>query len=255
MKLALYQLQCTGDMDTMLEKSIAALREAAKNGADLILFPEIQFTPFFPQYPGRDVRELALTPESDIVRRFCNACREAHIMASPNFYLLENERYYDASLLIGADGNLLGVQKMVHIANTEHFYERDYYSPADDGFHVYDTPLGKIGIVVCYDRHFPESIRTEALMGAELILIPTANTTAEPSEMFAWEIRVQAFQSAVAIAMCNRVGQEDEMDFNGESLVVDANGNIVVQADDRERIVYADIEIGRHKRMRQGSPS
>ena len=92
----------------------------------------------------------------------------------------------------------------------------------DVGFKVFETEFGKLGIVVCFDRHYPESIRTEALKGADLILIPTVNTKAEPSEMFEWEVRVQAFQNSTIIAMCNRVGAEGDMDFSGESIVVDA---------------------------------
>lgn len=100
---------------------------------------------------------------------------------------------------------------------------------------MFETEFGKIGIVVCFDRHYLESIRTEALKGANLILIPTVNTKAEPSEMFEWELRVQAFQSSVAIAMCNRVGVEGEMFFSGESIVVDENGNVIKKADDTNR--------------------
>lgn len=103
----------------------------------------------------------------------------------------------------------------------------DYYTPSNDGFKVFDTEYGKIGIVVCFDRHYPESIRTEALMGADLILIPTVNTIAEPSEMFEWEPRVQAFHNSISIAMCNRVGHEGEMNFSGESIVVSPNGEVL----------------------------
>lgn len=86
---------------------------------------------------------------------------------------------------------------MVHVAQAYQFYEQDYYTPSDDGFQVFDTSFGKIGIVVCFDRHYPESIRTEALMGADLILIPTVNTKSEPSEMFEWELRVQHFKTVL----------------------------------------------------------
>ena len=92
---------------------------------------------------------------------------------------------------------------MVHVAQAEKFYEQDYYTPSDDGFHVFETVHGTIGIVVCFDRHYPESIRTEALRGADLIVIPTVNTKVEPSEMFEWELRVQAFQNSVAIESIN----------------------------------------------------
>lgn len=149
---------------------------------------------------------------------------------------------------------LAGVQKMVHVAQADKFFEQDYYTPADDGFKVFEMEFGKIGLVICFDRHYPESIRTEALMGADLILIPTVNTKAEPSEMFEWELRVQAFHNRVFIAMCNRVGMEGEMDFSGESIIVDANGNTVLKADDREQILYADIDLAQSCEIRGRRP-
>lgn len=143
---------------------------------------------------------------------------------------------------------------MVHIAQADKFFEQDYYTPFDDGFKVFDTEYGKIGIVVCFDRHYPESIRTEVLKGADLILIPTVNTKAEPSEMFEWELRVQVFQNSVAVAMCNRVGKEDEMTFSGESVAVDANGNVITKADDSEQIVYVDIDVSQPQKIRTYKP-
>lgn len=254
MKLAMVQMENAGSMAANLEKSVRAIREAARHGAQLVLFPEVQLTEFFPQYPGLDVAHYAVTADSSEVAALCSACRESGVMAAPNVYLLENGRRYDATLLIGADGTILGAQKMVHIAQAKQFYEQDYYTPADDGFQVFDTPLGRIGIVVCFDRHYPESIRTEALMGAELILVPTVNVKAEPLEMFAWEIRVQAFHSSVAVAMCNRVGKEGAMEFAGESLVADANGELLVMADDREQIVYAEVDLSASARIRAQRP-
>lgn len=131
--------------------------------------------------------------DSPIVKAFQEACKKNHIMAVPNLYLKsygrkDGKKVYDASLLIDQDGKISGIQKMVHIAQADQFYEQDYYLPSDDGFKVLDTPFGKIGIVVCFDRHYPESIRTEALMGADCILVPTANTKTEPMEMFEQKI-------------------------------------------------------------------
>ena len=200
MKLALCQIAMSDNENENLERQLSALRQAALHGADLIVYPELQLHRFFPQYEGRDVSDKLLTADHPIIRQFQDACRENRIMAAPNFYLREPSGCFDATLLIGGDGALLGCQKMVHIAQAAQFYEQDYYTPSDDGFLVFDTPHGKIGIVVCFDRHYPESIRTEALMGADLILIPTANTESEPMEMFDWEVKVQAFQSSVAAA-------------------------------------------------------
>jgi predicted amidohydrolase len=91
-------------------------------------------------------------------------------------------------------------------------------------------------------------------MGANLILIPTVNTKSEPLEMFEWEIRVQAFQNSVAIAMCNRVGAEGDMVFAGESLLADPNGNIVVKADDKERLIFAELDIQTAEKIRNKKP-
>ena len=155
MKLAMYQMKNAGSMDLNLEKSLNAVKEVAENHADMILFPEVQLTEFFPQFESQDKSAYQITLDSPIVKAFQEACKKNHIMAVPNLYLKsygrkDGKKVYDASLLIDQDG--------------------------------------KIGIVVCFDRHYPESIRTEALMGADCILVPTANTKTEPMEMFEQKI-------------------------------------------------------------------
>ncbi len=136
----------------------------------------------------------------------------------------------------------------------ENFYEKDYYTPSPEGFKAYDTPYGKVGIVICFDRHLPESIRTCTLLGAQLIIVPTANLTTEPLQMFEWEMRVQAMQNNVFIAMCNRVGREDKLTFAGESLVIDPDGNVIVKADMREQIVRVEIDLKDSIKSRQNRP-
>lgn len=254
MKTALAQMKMSPDMEENFHKTLSLIRTAADNGAELICFPEVQLSPFFAQYKGRDAACWLINGDSGYLKDICELCRERRIYAAPNFYMEENSRRYDMSLLINADGEIVGRQKMVHIAQCENFYEQDYYAPSEEGFSVIDTPLGKIGIVVCFDRHYPESIRTEALMGADLIIIPTANTSAEPSEMFDWEVRVQAFQNSVNIAMCNRTGKEDNMDFCGGSLTVDPYGSITAHADASEQILYSDIDMSLSAVVRAEKP-
>ncbi len=251
MKIALYQMKMSQNMQDNLQKSLNAIEEAAAQSADLILFPEIQCCPFFPQYEKLNVLKYVMPIDHPYIQHIQAACKVNQIMAAPNFYLLENGDTYDATVLIDCDGMILGIQKMVHIAQAKSFYEQDYYTPSNDGFHVFETRFGNIGTVVCFDRHYPESIRTEVLMGADLILIPTANTIEEPSEMFEWELRVQAFQNSVAIAMCNRVGTEDKMQFSGESLVVDPNGSVLCKADTSEQILFVDVDLSRVRPCRE----
>lgn len=259
MKLAMYQMANAGSMKENLDKSLKAVAQAAQNHADMILFPEVQLTEFFPQFKGQDKTAYQVTLDSQIVKAFQMACKKYNIMAVPNLYLKpaegkDDKRAYDASLLIDKDGRIVGIQKMVHVAQAAFFYEQDYYLPSDDGFQVLDTPFGKIGIVVCFDRHYPESIRTETLLGADCILVPTVNTKAEPMKMFEQEICVQAFQNSVFIAMCNRVGVEDKMDFAGESLVVSPQGEVLVKVDDTEQLIYADIDLCQARSVREKKP-
>lgn len=254
MKIALVQMSNSGTVEANLKKSLESIREASQNGADIVLFPEVQLTQFFPQYREQNVDNYKITADSKIVSEFRECCKDNKIYAVPNIYLLENGKAYDASVIIDRNGEIISKQKMVHIAQADKFFEQDYYTPSDEGFKVFDTEFGKIGIVVCFDRHYPESIRTEALMGADLILIPTVNTKSEPSEMFEWELRVQAFHNSVFVAMCNRVGQEGEMDFSGESIVVDPRGDVITKADDSEMIIYCDIELSKSSEIRREKP-
>lgn len=243
MKIALAQMKMESNIEANYRKTIEGIRNAAEHGADLICFPEIQLTPFFPQYAGIKADSYVVSIDSPYIMGICDACRENHIYASPNLYIEENNRRYDMSLLIDDCGNIIGKQKMVHIAQCDKFYEQDYYYPSEEGFQVFDTKYGKIGIVVCFDRHYPESIRTSALKGAELVIIPTANTMDEPSELFQWEIKIQAFQNSVNVAMCNRVGDEGQMAFSGESIVADFNGDTVMLANSSEKLLFADIDM------------
>ncbi|MBQ8161547.1 MAG: carbon-nitrogen hydrolase family protein [Clostridia bacterium] len=243
MRIALAQMKMVSDMEENYQKSIDLIAEAARREADLICFPEIQLSPFFPQYAHHDVSSFVITLEHPYVKGICEACRKNEVFAAPNFYVEENGCRYDMSLLIDEQGEMIGRQKMVHIAQCKQFYEQDYYTPSEEGFSVFDTKFGKIGIVVCFDRHYPESIRTEALRGAGLIIIPTANTKAEPSDLFQWEVKVQAFQNSVNVAMCNRVGLEGDMEFSGESIVADFDGETIALAGENEELLIAEIDL------------
>jgi predicted amidohydrolase len=242
-RIALAQYALGPELSANVAKALEFTSYAGRDAVELIVYPELCVSPFFPQFPGQDVGRYANELEDQVIQRFQAACRRCKLAAAPNVYLREGDRLFDASLLIGSDGRLQGVSKMVHIAQLPGFYEQSYYTPSDTGFRVYDTPLGNIGIVVCFDRHFPESIRTCALRGASLILIPTANTMAEPRDVFECELRAAAFQNGVYIAMCNRVGAEGEAIFCGESTVVDPDGNVVAKGTATEGLVTADIDL------------
>ena len=254
MKLALAQMKMAECITENLNQTLHLIHEAAERGADLVCFPEIQLSPFFPQYEGLDVSHYLLREDDPVIQAVQTACRKNRIYAAPNFYLQYGERCYDTSLLINDNGEIIGRQKMVHIAQCPCFYEQDYYAPSDEGFQVFDTPFGKIGIVVCFDRHYPESIRTEALRSADLILIPTANTADEPSELFQWEIKIQAFHSSVFVAMVNRVGLEGKMLFCGESIVAGPAGETIALAGNEADLLFCELDLSQAAPIRASKP-
>lgn len=254
MRLAMAQMQMDTPVGHNLAKTIRFMERAAEAGADLVFFPEVQLTPFFPQYEKLDAEPWAMDMDGLEITAIREACRRLKLYASPNVYLKQGELRYDASLMLDADGGVMGVSKMVHIAQAKYFYEQDYYAPSDDGFKVYDTPFGRIGVVICFDRHLPDGIRSCAKGGAELILIPTANIEGEPLELFEWEVRVQAFQSTAYVAMCNRVGLEGDLVFAGQSLLAGPDGSLIYKADNKEQLVLLDVPMEAAARERAARP-
>ncbi len=148
-----------------------------------------------------------------------------------NLFERAGEQTYDASPVIDADGSLLGVTRMVHITDYEGFHERGWYAPGDRGAPVYDTAAGRIGVAICYDRHFPEYTRALALGGAEVVAVPQAGVVDEwPEGLYEAEMRVAAFQNGCFVALANRVGREDELTFSGESFVCAPDGTVTARA-------------------------
>jgi predicted amidohydrolase len=254
MRLALAQYALKSDVTENLETVLLALRDAKQRRADLVIYPELCLSPFFPQFAGQDASRYAMRIDHTCINEIQAMCRQLNVMASPNIYLSEGGRCFDASLMIDAQGTIQGVSKMVHIAQVPGFYEQDYYTPSDTGFRVYETAAGKISVVVCFDRHYPESMRTCTLRGAQLIIIPTANRMDEPRDLFEAEIRTAAMQNCVYIAMCNRVGREHDATFCGESIVADPNGNLVAKAGHTEELLTVDLDFAAIDIARRNRP-
>lgn len=258
MKIALFQSRITDNISENLQRTLSAIQTAAFQGAELIIFPEIHLTPFFPSRSGENAEKYLMTADGMEITAICDACRKNKIAASPNIYINETNGKYDASFMINSDGNIMGISKMVHVSSFPGFYESEYYTPSDGGFEVYELPVKdgicRVGIVICFDRHFPESIRTCSVKNADIIIIPTANTIGEPDEMFLWELRVQAMQNSVAVAMCNRVGESCGQIFSGRSTVIDCAGNVVTYADEKENLIIADIDYKQSAVQRASMP-
>jgi len=245
MKVALIQQHATHDKSANVARGLAHLEAAARAGAKLACFAELAFEWFHPQRPaGGNVFELAEPIDGPTVRAFQRKARELGIVVCINFFEREGAHTFDSSPVIDADGTLLGVTRMIHITDYACFHEQGYYTPGDRGAPVYDTRVGLVGIAICYDRHFPEYMRALALGGAQLVVVPQAGAVGEwPEGLYEAEMRVAAFQNGYFVALCNRVGREDRLDFAGESFACDPNGVVIARAgQSRDEILYAEID-------------
>jgi N-carbamoylputrescine amidase len=226
------------------------MERAAGQGAELIAFAELAVDRFFPQYPKRN--EAALEAESipgPTADRIAEQAGRLNLVTVFNMYECETEtgRCFDSSPVFDADGSLLGVTRMVHITDYACFHEQDYYHPGDRGAPVYDTAVGKVGVAICYDRHYPEYMRALGVAGAELVVIPQAGVVGEwPDGLYEAEVRTAAFQNGYFAALCNRVGEEDCLTFAGESFVVDPDGGVIGRAKAGEDdLLLVDMDLAR----------
>ncbi len=246
MRLALVQQHATPDLDDNLRRALAATREAAARGARLVAFAELALTPFYPQRRacGAPPLELAEPVPGPTTQAFARLAAELGVVVVLNLYEREGERAYDSSPVIDADGRLLGVTRMLHVAEMEGFHEQGYYTPGDRGMPVYDTAAGRLGVAICYDRHYPEVMRSLGLAGADLVVVPQAGAVGEwPDGLYEAELRVAAFQNGYFTALANRVGREEALEFDGRSFVCDPSGQVLAQAPaGADHVLLADVD-------------
>ena len=231
-KIGLIQQSASLDKQDNIQRGIEAARNAAADGAQIVCFAELAFERFYPQTPADDNHaELAETIPGPITKQFCELAAELGIVIVLNLYERDGDKTYDSSPVIDADGSLLGVTRMIHITEYEYCYEQGYYAPGDRGIPVFETKFGKIGVAICYDRHYPEYMRALAVAGAELVVIPQAGSVGEwPEGLYEAELQVAAFQNGYFTALCNRVGKEENLEFAGESFVCDPSGSVISKA-------------------------
>jgi predicted amidohydrolase len=246
MKIALVQQHATENLESNIERGVENFRRAAESGAEIIAFAELAFLPFLPQFPAAlDALKRAEPIPGRTTKIFSELAKKYGIVCVLNIFELDGERTFDASPVIDADGVLLGVTRMAHIMEGPGFHERGYYAPGENKQFVYTTQRGRIGVAICYDRHFPEYMRKLALQGAELVIVPQAGAVGEwPEGVFEAELQVAAFQNGYFAALVNRVGKEEVVNFSGESYVVDPFGRVLAQAPQGEdSILFAECDL------------
>lgn len=248
MRIALAQHRADPDRARNVERALDAMDRAGDAGATAICFAELAVDRFFPQHPDdASAAERAEPVPGPTTERIAAKARERSLVTVFNLYERDaHGRRFDSSPVFDADGTLLGVTRMVHITDFACFHERAYYHPGDRGAPVYATAAGRIGVAICYDRHYPEYMRALGVAGAQLVMIPQAGTLDEwPDGLYEAEVRTAAFQNGYFAALCNRVGQEERLTFAGESFVVDPEGRVVARgARGAEDLVIVDLDLG-----------
>jgi N-carbamoylputrescine amidase len=254
--IALAQITSEERKEKNMQKGLFFMQEAVRNNASIICFPEISFERFFPQFPAQ--KEFLRTAESipgPTTEIFSNHAKKLKITTIIN--LLEKAEeglYFDTSPVINAQGQLLGKTRMMHIADMPGFYEKFYYNEGDIPFPTYEIEGIKIGIAICYDRHYPEYIRGLVLKGAHIIFVPQAGEINEPLDMFKIEMQAAAFSNQVYICLVNRVGKEETLTFAGQSFIVDPNGKIIAHAGKEEELLLKEIELEEIQNAREKRP-
>ena len=261
-KVAAIQMVMTSDVNENIAHADSMVRQAASEGANVILLPELFERPYFCQERRYDYYAYAQTvDENEAVKHFREVCKELGVVMPISFYEKDGNVLYNSIAMIDADGSVMGVYRKTHIPDDHYYQEKFYFTPGNTGFKVWNTAYGKIGVGICWDQWFPETARCMALMGAEVLLYPTA-IGSEPiltvDSMEHWRIcmRGHAGSNVVPVVAANRIGvevvepsaenggQSSSLKFFGSSFICDASGALVADASrDKEEILTASFDL------------
>ena len=263
--IGLVQMKMGLDPARNLARATELVREAGRQGAEIVCLPELFTAPYFGQYPNPDGIEKAGVPIEPIpgeTEHRLSECASENgiILISGSIYERAQNGLFNTCMTFDRQGRMLGKYRKIHIPHDENFFEQHYFTPGDLGFKVYQTDKGQIGTLICYDQWFPEAARTLALMGAEMVFYPTAIGLVRGMEQSegdwqqAWEnvMRGHAIANGMVVVAVNRAGNEDQMDFWGGSFVIDAFGKTLARAGAAEEVVLAAVDLDQGRKVREG---
>lgn len=262
LSIGIVQCALGGAREENVARVEALVREAAKQGAQVVLTPELFEGPYFPQTEDERAFDLAAPLDGHpTVGRMQALAAELEVVLPVSFFERSGQNYYNSLVAIDADGTALGIYRKSHIPDGAGYEEKFYFRPGDTGFQVWNTRHGCIGVGICWDQWFPEAARSMALQGAEVLLYPTA-IGSEPGEpdtdsKAPWQRAMvgHAVVNAMPVAAANRVGTEGGLTFYGSSFVCDQRGDVAVELgrkDEGAAVVSFDREALRHYRANWG---
>jgi len=256
-RAALVQTKWTGDSASMIDLHEKYARDAAQQGAKIMGFQEVFNAPYFCQVQEAEhYRWAEPVPDGPTVRRMCSLAKELGMVLVVPVYEVESSGfYYNTAAVIDADGSYLGKYRKHHIPQVKGFWEKYYFKPGNLGWPVFETAVGKVGVYICYDRHFPEGWRALGLAGAQIVYNPSATSRGLSSYLWQLEQPAAAVANEYFIAAINRVGVEEygDNDFYGTSYFVDPRGQFVgeVASGTDEELVVRDLDLDVIDEVRQ----
>ena len=246
-RAALVQTTWTGDKDSMIDKHEEYAREAAAQGAQVICFQELFYGPYFCQVQDSKFYEYAEAVPGPTTERFQALAEELGWSSSCRSTSRRSRVLYNTAAVIDADGSYLGKYRKQHIPHVSGFWEKFYFRPGNGGYPVFDTAVGKVGVYICYDRHFPEGWRALGLNGAQIVFNPSATSRGLSEYLWSIEQPAAAVANEYYVGAINRVGIEDlgDDDFYGQSYFVDPEGNYVGDKGDAHKpeLIVRDLDL------------
>jgi len=269
--VGLIQMAASNDSKANLQRAVSFVEQAAKLGAKVVCLPELFRSQYFCQKEDAALFDLAESvpgPSTDALGKI--ACEKKVTIIAPVFERRAAGLYHNSAAIIDAEGNISGIYRKMHIPDDPAYYEKFYFTPGDLGFRVFDTDVGKIGTLICWDQWYPEGARLTALRGASVLFYPTAigwhpheKEAHGAAQREAWQTiqRSHAIANGVYVAAVNRVGHEKPSDgepgieFWGSSFLCDPFGVVIAEAaTDREEILLGEVDLARIEEVRRNWP-
>ncbi|MCA9580247.1 MAG: N-carbamoylputrescine amidase [Myxococcales bacterium] len=257
MKVAALQCALGDGPEENVSRVVSLIERAAEAGAQVILPPELFEGPYFPRQEDERFFEWAAPAEGHpTLKRMSSLAKDLGVVIPFSFFERAGQAFYNSVACIDADGTNLGIYRKSHIPDGPGYEEKFYFRPGDTGFRVWNTRAGRLGVGICWDQWFPESARAMALLGAEVLLYPTAigSEPVEPEDTQApWQRCMvgHAVANAMPVVAANRVGTEGPQTFYGTSFICDHRGEILTQLDREETgFVLAELDLKRAEQYR-----
>jgi len=267
-RVGLVQMSTVADKAKNLEKAHAQVLEAKRQGAELVCLQELFASPYFCQSEDAALFDLAEPIDGPTTQAMADAARAAQVtLVVPLFERRARGLYHNSLVVLGPDGERIGIYRKMHIPDDPLFYEKYYFTPGDLGFCAFETAKVKVGPLICWDQWYPEAARLTALRGAEILVYPTAigwhpQEKAEfgAAQLSAWQTiqRSHAIANGVFVVAVNRVGHEGPadggLDFWGHSFVADPFGVVLAEASEGEQTLVVECDLSRMETVRRNWP-